>query len=50
MACCFSGSSDETGFIMVHVDINSHSPNLIKGIELFNSNKKESLQLLLETM
>lgn len=50
MACCFSGSSDETGFIMVHVDINSNSPNLIKGIKLFNSNKKEGLQLLLETM
>ncbi len=50
MACCFSGTSDETGFIMVHVDINSNSPNLIKGIELFNSNKKESLQLLLDTM
>ena len=50
MACCFSGSSDETGFIMVHVDINSNSPNLIKGIELFNSNKKESLELMLDTM
>jgi indoleamine 2,3-dioxygenase len=29
MACCFSGTSDETGFIMVHVDINQHTPNLI---------------------
>jgi indoleamine 2,3-dioxygenase len=50
MACCFSGTSDEKGFIMVHVDINSNSPNLIKGIELFNTNKKEALKLLLETM
>lgn len=50
MACCFSGSTDEKGFIMVHVDINSHSPNLIKGIELFNTDKKLSLQLLLDTM
>ena len=29
MACHFSGTSDETGFIMCHVDINQHSPNLI---------------------
>ena len=50
MACCFSGTSDEKGFIMVHVDINSNSPNLIKGIELFEKNKKDSLKLLLETM
>ena len=50
MACCFSGSTDETGFIMVHVDINSNSPNLIRGIDLFKTNKKEGLQLLLETM
>lgn len=50
MACCFSGTSDETGFIMVHVDINSHSPKLIKGIEMFNNDKKEGLRLILETM
>jgi len=29
MACHFSGTSDETGFIMCHVDINQHTPNLI---------------------
>jgi indoleamine 2,3-dioxygenase len=29
MACHFSGTSDETGFIMVHVDINQHTPRLI---------------------
>lgn len=50
MACCFSGTSDETGFIMVHVDINSHSSKLIKGIELFETNKKESLELIFNTM
>jgi indoleamine 2,3-dioxygenase len=50
MACKFSGTSDEIGFIMVHVDINSHSPNLIKGIELFQTNKKEALQLILDTL
>ena len=51
MACKFSGTSDEIGFIMVHVDINSHSPNLIKGIKLFNnSNKLEGLKLTLNTM
>lgn len=51
MACKFSGTSDEIGFIMVHVDINSHSPNLIKGIELFgDNNKSEGLELILQTM
>lgn len=60
MACKFSDTSDETGFIMVHVDINSHSPNLIKGIRLFNesnesdksdkSDKSEGLKLILDTM
>jgi len=29
MACHFSGTTDETGFIMCHVDINQHTPNLI---------------------
>jgi indoleamine 2,3-dioxygenase len=33
MACCFSGTSDETGFIMVHVDINQHTPNLIEACD-----------------
>ncbi len=50
MACKFSGTSDETGFIMVHVDINSHSPNLIRGIELFNTDKNSGLKLILDTM
>ncbi len=50
MACKFSGTSDETGFIMVHVDINSNSPNLIKGIELSNTDTNSGLKLILDTM
>ena len=50
MACAFSGTSDETGFIMVHVDINSHSPELINGIQKYYSNKKEGLKLILSSM
>jgi indoleamine 2,3-dioxygenase len=29
MACHFSGTTDETGFIMCHVDINQHTPRLV---------------------
>lgn len=51
MACKFSGTTDEIGFIMVHVDINSHSPNLIKGIQTcINGNKLHGLELILNTM
>ncbi len=55
MACKFSGTSDETGFIMVHVDINSNSPDLIKGIEQCISLRDDysrvlGLQLIYETM
>lgn len=50
MACKFSGTSDETGFIMVHVDINSKSPDLIRGIELAQTNTNEGLQLVYETL
>ncbi len=50
MACRFSGTSDETGFIMVHVDINSNSPGLIKGIELTRSDTNAGLELIYETM
>lgn len=50
MACCFSGTSDETGFIMVHVDINSNSPNLIRGIELTKSDPNSGLKLIFDTM
>ena len=48
MACKFSGTTDEIGFIMVHVDINYHSPNLIKGIQTcINGNKIQGLELIL---
>jgi len=30
MACSFTGGSDETGFIMDHVDINQHTPSMIR--------------------
>ena len=52
MACKFSGTSDEIGFIMVHVDINSHSHDLIKGIQLFNNtdDKLAGLELILSTV
>lgn len=33
MCAKFSGMPDERGFIMLHVDINQHSPKLIGGIE-----------------
>jgi len=33
MVNCFSGTEDETGFIMVHVDINQHSPSLLKNCD-----------------
>jgi len=32
MAGKFSGTPDETGFIMVHVDINQHSPQLVSSV------------------
>ena len=52
MACKFSGTTDEAGFIMVHVDINSNSPNLIRGIELAqtNPNPNPGLELIYNTM
>ncbi len=50
MACKFSGTSDETGFIMVHVDINSHSPNLIRGIELSHTDTNSGLKLIFDTI
>ncbi len=50
MACRFSGTSDETGFIMVHVDINSNSPDLIRGIELTKTDVNSGLELIYSTM
>ncbi len=39
MACKFTGSPDEVGFIMVHVYINELSPNLVDSIMQFGSSK-----------
>ena len=55
MACSFSGMDDERGFIMLHVDINQHSPNLVKSvIDAQNSSSdkhlNEALDLCYETM
>jgi len=50
MACKFSGTEDEVGFIMVHVDINSYSPKLIEGIEKYLTNKYEGLKLILDSI
>jgi hypothetical protein len=53
MDCKFSGTTDEIGFIIVHVhvDINSYSSKLIACIELFNSGTKlEGLELIVSTM
>ena len=49
MACSFSKSSDENGFIMLHVDIVSKTPKLIRGIKIYTEgNKLEGLQLIHE--
>jgi len=56
MAAKFSGLPDEKGFIMLHVDINEHSPNLIKSVFDFQKSSNSinetnnSLKLALVTM
>jgi indoleamine 2,3-dioxygenase len=56
MANSFTGSSDETGFIMVHVDINQHTPDLIKDsnqiLSCFkdNTNPCQALESILTTL
>jgi len=43
MAAKFSGMDDERGFIMLHVDINQHSPDLVKSaFGVTNSKNNES--------
>ena len=43
MAAKFSGMDDERGFIMLHVDINQHSPDLVKSaFGVANSKNNES--------
>jgi indoleamine 2,3-dioxygenase len=39
MACKFTGTSDEIGFIMVHVYINEVSPNLVGSVMDYGSSK-----------
>ena len=55
MAAKFSGMDDERGFIMLHVDINQHSPQLIGSILDFleskdNSEVNQSLKNCLSSM
>ncbi len=50
MACSFTGSSDEVGFIMNHVYIEEKSPDLLRGIfDAFND-KAGGLELVYETI
>lgn len=49
MACSFTGSKDEVGFIMLHVYINELSPSLV-GSVLDYENKNESLKLCSDVM
>ena len=56
MAAKFSGLPDERGFIMLHVDINQYSPDLVKSVISFQKNHKtikdtnKALSLSLTTM
>lgn len=53
MAVKFSGLKDEEGFIMLHVDINQYSPDLVKAaldLSENNSDPNPSLLLLGETL
>lgn len=51
MACSFTGSSDEIGFIMDHVDINQHSPLLIRyANQLLTKPEENALEGLLQTL
>jgi indoleamine 2,3-dioxygenase len=51
MACKFTGTTDEIGFIMVHVYINEISPNLIGSIMEYGLNKSvHSLKICGEVM
>jgi len=51
MACSFTGTQDEVGFIMNHVYINEVSPNLVSGIfQSLAGKRKDGLKLVLETI
>ena len=48
MAAKFSGMDDERGFIMLHVDINQHSPELVWSIlDYLKANEEKSVNLSL---
>ena len=48
MAAKFSGMDDERGFIMLHVDINQHSPELVGSIlDYLKANEEKSVNLSL---
>ncbi len=48
MAVKFSGMDDERGFIMLHVDINQHSPELVGSIlDYLKANEEKSVNLSL---
>ena len=51
MCVRFSGQPDEVGFIMLHVDINQHSPSLVGSVinvlhALKGNNHKDSIKFL----
>lgn len=51
MACKFAGTRDEIGFIMLHVDIDSHSPALLESIwDFARAPSLAALQRNLDTM
>jgi len=52
MAVSFSGTNDESGFIMVHVDLNQHSPDLVGSVmKIVNGeNVGENLGVCLRTI
>lgn len=50
MACSFTGTSDEVGFIMNHVYINEKSPDLLRGIHSAYGGSSDGLRIVYETI
>ena len=50
MACSFTGTSDEVGFIMNHVYINEKSPELLRGIYSSFGGSSSGLRVVYETI
>jgi len=50
MACSFTGSSDEVGFIMNHVYIEEKSPDLLRGIHSAFGGSSDGLRIVYETI